>query len=474
MFDLKQLPFIAAFIVFLCSLVSCGKGSQISDFSAHFGGEIVNPVHSYVLFCRNDKVIDTIPLRANNTFFARYDSLSPGLYSFRHDPEYQYVYFDKNDSIMVHVNTKDFDESVFFSGRGDQKNNFLMELYLRQEKDRSAMFAVYDNDIPQFLEEIDAVYQKTLSFYQKRKEELRWDENFDRYARASVDYHHFSKKELYPRVHEVRTGNDVYESLPDDFYAFREQINKNDTDLSHYAPYVSYLSHMINNMATIKYHNHFSEADLALKTNLNKLHITDTMIANRLVKNTLLNAIAYTYLLEDQDLASNEKFIQEFNRFSTDKDKKAEILQMSRTIRTLQPGEPMPEIRLLDTKAVPVQISALQGKKTVIFCWTEKFDLHFMSAHKKAAAFKEKYPEVQFVSINFDEDPEKWLQILRRYKFNNIIHLHSPSFRELRDKWALMRIHRTIVLKPDGSIDNAFANLFDANFEKDVLATQEP
>src|SRR5690606_12653827 len=163
-------------------------------------------------------------------------------------------------------------------------------------------------------------------------------------------------------------------------------------------PYVSYLSHMINNMATIKYHNHFSEADLALKTNLNKLHIADTMISNSVVKNTLLNAIAYTYLLEDQNLESNEKFITEFNRFSTDQERKSEILQVAQTVRLLQPGSPLPQVRLLDARAVPVNMQSLAGKKTVIFCWTEKFDYHFMSAHENAAAFKAKYPSVQFVS----------------------------------------------------------------------------
>ncbi len=474
MFDLKQISLLSCALVFVSCLTGCGKGSQINDFSAHFGGEIVNPLHPYVLFCKNDEVIDTIYLRDNNTFFATYDSLAPGLYSFRHDPEYQYVYFAKNDSIMVHVNTKDFDESVFFSGRGDQKNNFLMELYLHQEKDRGAMFSVYDNDISEFLSQIDAIHKKTVALYEKRRNEIGWDENFDRYARAAVDYHYYSKKELYPMLHEMRTGKDVYESLPEDFYAYRNKIDKNDTGLSHYAPYVSYLSHMINNMATIKYHNHFSEADLALKTNLNKLHIADTMISNSVVKNTLLNAIAYTYLLEDQNLDSNEKFIAEFNRFSTDKQKKSEIMQVSQTIRLLQPGKPLPEVRLLDTRAVPVNVESLAGTKTVIFCWTEKFDFHFMSAHEKAAAFKAKYPNVQFVSINFDEDPEKWLQILNRYKFENIVHLHAPSFGELRDKWALMRIHRTIVLKPDGTIDEGFANLFDANFERDMLADKNP
>jgi hypothetical protein len=57
-------------------------------------------------------VIDTIPLQKDNTFFVQFDSLAPGMYTFKHDPEYQYVYFDKNDSIMVRLNSNNFDQKL--------------------------------------------------------------------------------------------------------------------------------------------------------------------------------------------------------------------------------------------------------------------------------------------------------------------------------------------------------------------------
>jgi len=69
-------------------------------------------------------VIDTLKLDKNNRFFIQFDSLAPGLYSFKHEPEYQYVYFDKNDSIMVRLNSKDFDGSVVFVA-GVIKKQFL-------------------------------------------------------------------------------------------------------------------------------------------------------------------------------------------------------------------------------------------------------------------------------------------------------------------------------------------------------------
>ena len=100
-------------------LNSCKSEFKSDNYIAYFGGEITNPNISYVLFCKENEVIDTIKLDKNNRFFIKFDSLTPGLYNFKHNPEYQYVYFDKNDSIMVHINSKDFDESIVFCGRGD-------------------------------------------------------------------------------------------------------------------------------------------------------------------------------------------------------------------------------------------------------------------------------------------------------------------------------------------------------------------
>ena len=122
-------------LTLLMCLTSCNKDDN--DYTAYFGGEIKDPLVPYVLFSKDNKVIDTIPLDANNRFFVKFDSLTPGLYNFKHEPDYQYVYFDKNDSLMVSLNTTDFDQSVVFSGRGERKNNFMMELFLAHEEDRS-------------------------------------------------------------------------------------------------------------------------------------------------------------------------------------------------------------------------------------------------------------------------------------------------------------------------------------------------
>jgi len=456
---------------------SCSKGFKGDNYTAYFGGEVTNPTSPYVLFCRNSEVIDSVKLDKDNRFFIKFDSLTPGMYSFKNEPEYQYVYFDKNDSIMVHINARDFDNSIVFCGRGDRKNNFLMEMYLKNEDDRSKIFDVFDYDVDQFLTHIDSSYHSRQKFYNDKKEYIKWTEDFDKYAKAALDFHHFSKKEIYPQVHKIRTGEDVVEKLPKDYYNFRKGIDFNDDKLSNFSPFVGYLTHMLNNMAAINYHNHFTEVDLALKTNVNKLNIADTLIKNEKVKNIILNNIAFTYLLEDQNMVNNQKFLETYHKYSTDKSKKNEILKIGKAIQQLTVGNTLPEVMFVDAKGQAVSSVALSTKKTVFFFWTENLVSHLQAAHKKAHDFRTRHPEYQFVAVCLDKDQEKWVNLLGNYKTDGIIELRCKDFEDLKAKWAITKVHRTIILGPDGKIKNAFTSIFDIQFDdhlKDAPIAKSP
>ncbi len=453
--------FLAPLMALLCS---CKNDFKANDYVAYFGGEVVNPNNPYVLFCKDNEVIDTLKLDSNNRFFMQFDSLAPGLYSFKHEPEYQYVYFDKNDSIMVRLNSKDFDGSVVFCGRGDQKNNFLMEQYLRNEKDKNDLFESFDMDISQFSHTNDASYKQSQKFYQGKKDEIKWSDDFDTYAKAALDFPYYSRKELYPMIHKLRTGNDVYEKIPKDFYAFRKKVDCNNVALSNYSPFVMYLSNMLNNMGTINYHNHFSELDLSLKTNINKLNIADTLIKNEKVKNTILNNIAFTYLLEDQNMVNNMTFLQTYHKYSTDRSQRNEITKIGDAIQLLTTGNKLPEVTLISPKGDTISSNAFANKKTVLFFWTENAMSHFEAVHKKVMAFHSKHPEYQFIGINLNDQVDVWQKLLYEYTFNGIAEYRCADFEDLKAKWVITKIHRTIVLGDKGLISNAFTNIFELNF----------
>ncbi|MSP84784.1 MAG: hypothetical protein EXR18_03025 [Flavobacteriaceae bacterium] len=454
--------------ILLLFLSSCNKGFKSNDYRAYFGGEITNPTNRFVYFSKNGVVIDTIPLQKDNTFFIQFDSLAPGMYSFKHDPEYQYVYFDKNDSIMVHINSKDFDESIIFCGRGDTKNNYLMESYLKNESDKEKMFSVYDYDISKFTSNTDSVYQSNKKYYNINKNDIKWSKEFDEYAKASLDFNYYSKKELYPVIHKLRTAEDVFEKLPNYYYNYRKNIDFNNVELSTYSPFVIYLLHLLNNVGAVKYHNHFSDVDLALTTNINKLYIADTLIKNEKAKNSILNNIAFSYLLEDQNIVNNKKFLESYKKFSTDNSKKNEILKIGNSIQLLINGNQLPEVNLLDKDGLTVSSNSFIKKKTVLFFYTKEALTHLAAAHKKVLAYKSKYPDFQFIAINLDNQQDEWVDLLSKYKFEGIQEYRCANFEDIKNKWAITKIHRALILDTNGKIKNAFTNLFDVTFEKEL------
>ena len=452
----------------LLILSSCNKEFKANDYRAYFGGEVKNPTNRFIYFSKNGVVIDTIPLQKDNTFFVQFDSLAPGMYTFKHDPEYQYVYFDKNDSIMVHINSKDFDESIIFCGRGDTKNNYLMESYLKNESDKEKMFDVYDYDISKFTFNTDSTYKSNKKSYNIHKNDIKWSKDFDEYAKAALDFNYYSKKELYPVIHKLRTAEDVFDKLPNHYYDYRKNIDFNNVELSTYSPFVIYLSHLLNNVGMVKYHNHFSDIDLALTTNINKLNIADTLIKNEKVKNSILNNIAFSYLLEDQNMINNQKFLESYRKFSTDNSKKNEILRIGNSIQLLIAGNQLPEVNLVDKDGLTVFSNSIIKKKAVLFFYTKEALTHLAAAHKKALAFKSKYPDYQFIAINLDKDQKEWLELLSNYKFEGIQEYRCSNFEDIKNKWASTKIHRALILDGNGKIKNAFSNLFDVKFEYEL------
>ena len=78
-----------------------------------------------------DQAIDTFYLDENNNFFGELKIASEGLFYFTHGYENQYLYLQPNDSLLLRLNTWDFDESIVFSGNGSGKNEFLINLFLQ-------------------------------------------------------------------------------------------------------------------------------------------------------------------------------------------------------------------------------------------------------------------------------------------------------------------------------------------------------
>lgn len=458
----KKILFLAPLLILLSIFSSCNKVFENEKETTYFGGEIINPNSKYVYLCKNNDVIDTIQLDKNNRFLQKYDTLTPGMYTFKHDPEYQYIYFDKNDSLMIRLNTNEFDNSLTFCGRGDEKNNFLMELFLKNEEDKNNNFDLFDADFKTFTSKINQEYDSRKSYYARRKIDINWNEDFDLYAKTMLDMHYLAKKEIYPFAHQRRTSENVCAILPKNYYNYRKEIDFNNEKLTNFSPFVRYLTAMLNNV-TCK-----DNDEKSLENNIKKLKIADSIFTNKKIKNAILNNIAFAYLLEDQNMTNNKNFYDSFLKLSTDKEHQKEIKKISESTQNLLEGKKLPSVNLVNSEGKNVDLNALTKSQTVIFFWTSEANSHLEAVHLKAIELHKKHPNLNFIAINIDKSNDKWKEMLAKYNFKNTLELHSTNFEDLKDKWVITKIHRSIILNADKTIKNAFVSLFDAKFEDNL------
>ena len=128
---------IMAFFSILLS-IGCAKDTKSSRSGTYLSGEIVNPTSNHILLRKNNVLVDSIPLDQDNKFFYKLENVDNGLYEIFHNEE-QLIYLESGDSLLLRVNTFEFDETLTFSGYGEAENNLMIQSFLQNEQENNLM-----------------------------------------------------------------------------------------------------------------------------------------------------------------------------------------------------------------------------------------------------------------------------------------------------------------------------------------------
>ncbi len=110
------------------------------------------------VFFSDESVVDV-----DGLFNITIDTITSGLYTFYHEPEFQYIIIDENDNLQIRLNTLDFDESLVYTGKGSSKNNFLMDVFLRSENDELEINSKLDLSLDAFKNLVDSLYKGKMA-----------------------------------------------------------------------------------------------------------------------------------------------------------------------------------------------------------------------------------------------------------------------------------------------------------------------
>ncbi|NER13352.1 hypothetical protein GWK08_07880 [Leptobacterium flavescens] len=460
------------------TLIACSCTSEKTSSVAYFGGEIINPNDSYVVLYKNDEVIDSVELDENNRFFIQLEEgYKEGLYHFVHRPEEQYVLIEKGDSILIRLNTLDFDESLVFTGRGAEKNNFLIDMFLVNEDEEQLVHDYFALEPKEFDKKMDSLRGMKMEQYENLVSNFELSKNAKDIAKASINFPYYDNKEVYPHMHRKTKGLKEIEEIPAGFYDYRKELNYNDSRLSYFRPYLNYLSMHFSNMSyescMEKCAEEPSVPERSLHFHTHKLKLIDSLVKKEEVRDNLLRNTAYTYLLQDHDNpAGSKEFITTFNTFSEECKFKEDVNNLYTSIQKLQPGNSLPEIALVKPDSSLSSISSeLSGENTVFYFWSINQKNHMKRINKKVKSLRKKYPELRFVGININESQERWLHSLKMLGLETENQYRCANFNEISRKFVIRNLNKIIIVNPDGTIIDAFSNIYRSSDFKKVLKT---
>lgn len=413
-----------------------------SEYKTFISGKIIKPTNNEIQLLKDEKVIKNININNEGIFSTSIDNLNDGLYNFIHLPEFQYLIINKGDSLVLRLNSLDFDESLVFSGKGASKNNYLIDVFLEHEKDEDYVKNNYKSSRVIFKNIIDSLLKKKIKHYSGY--------NFKSNFISDLIINHAILIPLYSHIENYIIINKNNHSKNIQYFnKYRNEIKLNINELSHFKPYLDYI--------TLKSINEsFSDKrgyDYNLNFNLLRLNYIKNQISNKTIKTKLLRYIAYEYLLEEKLLINIDQFIYEFLKISDNENTNSEVSILYKNITLLQVGKKFPEIKLFNENKIVNGTEINVNNKNIYVFWSYYQNAHQVNLFSKINIFSDKYSNYYFNLININKDSLKWKNNYSNKFYNNRIkNFRAVNFESMSKKMILNNLNKVIITDNNGVI----------------------
>ena len=466
-YNLKNKIFYILPILFIF-LVSCNietKNNTMNEDVVYFGGNIINPSSTVVKLSKSGVYSDTIisELDKNNFFLFKLDSLDSGLYTFLHGEEFQYVYLEKKDSLMLRVNTLEFDESLVFTGKGSSVNNYLIKRYLHNEKNNVnllQLFSLNFNDFNNSIDSIKAVEVELLNGYNYQgsnfsPEALKW-------ASDVLKFTEYSFKELYPYNNAIINKKDSLTVVDSLFYRYRNKIDFNDStnfDNSYFKSFLNSrmttlsLDSILKVIPKTEYFKNFKKYEIQYYKV--RVHYISSTFSNKKILNYLFYRYAKGLFDSEFNIDQLNELLVPFYKNVSDKNMIESINHMLNRYLKLTSGSKAPDFKVYDGKNKKL-FSSYFGKPIYLYFWLSQ-DRYTWNTDltKNYNKLKKLYPNIQFISVYLDY-PDTWKDNLKLSGANGI--QLNAKYEIIKEKYLIQFSNLFVLIDKDGNIIEANAS----------------
>lgn len=428
-----------AIILSLVSLLSCNKKEEMTVDYALFSGKIINKQSDKVIVYGQDfKKVLTV--KEDGTFSDTLRIPRNGKYNFAISPEQSSFHLEKGDQINLTIDTKKFDESIVYTGKSSDKNNYLATSYLMKETFR-------DNyKLPP--NEFKSKAKKQLEALNTNLKEVE-NETFKTFAETDNKYSYLSQINEYQGLHSRLNGLDELVELPNDFLNELKNITlDNEENFKNFDGFKNIVMSTIFKQASQIQTEDSSKAIPFIILELAKEFKSQT------IKNELVESISFYLNADSKNIESLYATIMEI---STDDELKKELSAKYNNILKLKKGAVSPVfVDYENYDGNKTSLKDFKGKYVYIDLWATWCkpcigEIPFLQALEKDYHKK----KIAFVSISVDklEAHDAWKEMVAKKELTGVQLFANKSFKsDFIKAYAVNFIPRFILIDPEGKI----------------------
>ncbi|MCC3157849.1 TlpA family protein disulfide reductase [Hymenobacter sp. 15J16-1T3B] len=379
-------------------------------------GHIEHPASRRVALFLGNHPVTRRPLRAvwgeldeANNFRLEVPDLPFGQQAeFVHGGETAELYLTPGDELHLALDAEQFDETLTYTGRGANANNYLAQRFLRfydfplpsgppPARDQAAPRSWRTPEQDQRLS--DSLQQGEHAFLRSYAAEHPLPADFERFARTSIAYASAAGNLWYPYLKRRKEQNPDWPTPPGYYERLRQLPSLDSAMRQHSAEWATllecYLSTVLYNSprpVTAK------ELPAQLTAHFGSSRTRDVVMAQYCV-----------YVLQSQKLTAAQPFVAALQQMTRDTLLVNPVQRLYARKYKLSGGRPAPDFTVRDATGKPVRLSDFRGKVVYLDFWAS-WCAPCLQEMPASAALREKYAkqDVVFLYVSVDTKEPAW------------------------------------------------------------------
>jgi len=432
------------------AIVSCKKEDVKPVDYALFTGKITNK-NSDSIFVTGKDFKQAIPVQEDGSFS---DTLkvTKGKFVVHIGPETSNFHLDKGDNLNLTIDTKEFDETIAYTGEGAIVNNYTAKAYMLEEETNTKMnprelFALAPDEFVSRIKAIQTSADSLLTSFNIK------DADFVAAATKNNNFTYLSALKNYPNYYKQVSGGKEAD-LPDGFNKELEGLDfDNPLDFDNSDSYKGLVMGNVQQKAM-----EATKKDSTLSFAMSFLNQIKGLKSDN-IKQALVTNVSREIKAGNDEA---EAIYNEVMAITTDDKLKESLTKQLADSKKLAKGNPSPTFENYENHAGgTTSLADLKGKFVYIDMWATwcgpcKREIPFLKEVEKEFHGK----NIEFVSISVDRPNahKAWVNMIKEKEMTGVQLFADNNFKsKFAVEYGVNSIPRFILLDPNGNIVSADA-----------------